>query len=48
MQTILAEAYRAERDQLLMLRNEGRVDETIYRTLERELDLGESRLQSAS
>jgi CPA1 family monovalent cation:H+ antiporter len=48
MQTILAEAYKAERDALIALRNEGRVDESIYRTLERELDLGESRLQSAS
>ena len=48
MQTILAEAYRAEREALIALRNEGRVDEAIYRTLERELDLGESRLQSAS
>lgn len=45
MQTIMVEALKAEREQLIELRNEGRVDETIYRALERELDLGESRLE---
>ena len=47
MQTIMVETLKAEREQLIELRNSGRVDESIYRTLERELDLGQSRLESA-
>ncbi|WP_047497707.1 Na+/H+ antiporter [Terriglobus sp. TAA 43] len=48
MQTILAETYRTERQELIALRDQGRVDESVYRTLERELDLDESRLQSST
>ena len=44
MATIMLETVQAERGQLIELRDSGRVDETIYRTLERELDLTESKL----
>jgi Na+/H+ antiporter len=44
MSTIMLETVQAERAQLIELRDGGRVDETIYRTLERELDLTESKL----
>ena len=48
MFTVLLETVQAEREELIRLRETGRVDESIYRTLERELDLSESRLQSTS
>jgi CPA1 family monovalent cation:H+ antiporter len=44
MHTIMLETVQAERAQLIELRDQGRVDETIYRTIERELDLTESKL----
>jgi len=48
MSTVMLETVQAEREQLIELRETGRVDESIYRTLERELDLSESRLQSVA
>jgi CPA1 family monovalent cation:H+ antiporter len=48
MATIMLETVQAERAQLIELRDGGRVDETIYRTLERELDLTESKLTLSS
>jgi CPA1 family monovalent cation:H+ antiporter len=44
--TTLLDAYRAERDVLVDLRATGRIGDTVYRTLQRELDLIESRLDS--
>jgi len=38
------EALRVERDTAIQLRNEGRINDTVLRRLERELDLSESRL----
>ena len=46
MAHVMLDTLRVERQELLELREGGRVDETIYRTLERELDLSESRLSS--
>ena len=43
---ILLEAYRAERDKLVDLRATSRGGNGVYRVLERELDLVESRLES--
>jgi monovalent cation/hydrogen antiporter len=40
------EALRVERDTAIRLRNEGRINDTVLRRLERELDLSESRLLS--
>jgi CPA1 family monovalent cation:H+ antiporter len=48
MSTVMLETIQAEREQLIELREAGRVDESVYRTLERELDLSESRLQSVA
>jgi CPA1 family monovalent cation:H+ antiporter len=48
MATVMLETVQAEREQLIELRDTGRVDASVYRTLERELDLSESRLQSTS
>jgi len=47
MSTIMLETVQAEREQLIELREQGRVDESIFRTLERELDLTESKLAGA-
>lgn len=44
MITVMLETVQAEREELIHLRETGRVDDAIYRTLERELDLSESRL----
>jgi len=38
------EALRVERETAIRLRNEGRINDTVLRRIERELDLGESRL----
>ena len=46
MAHIMRDTLRVEREELIDLRESGRVDDSIYRTLERELDLGESRLSS--
>ena len=43
---LLLDAHRAERDKLVDLRATGRIGDGVYRTLERELDLIESRLES--
>ena len=40
---VLLEAVRSERAELVRLRNNGRIGDEIYRVLERELDLNESR-----
>jgi Na+/H+ antiporter len=40
------EAVRVERDTAIQLRNEGRINDTVLRRIERELDLSESRLIS--
>ena len=48
MSSIMLEAVQAERSTLLELRDGGRVDVGIYRTLERELDLTESRLMTGN
>ncbi len=44
MGEILIETIRRERDELNSLRSNGRVGDAVHRTLERELDLSESRL----
>lgn len=44
--TLLLDVYRKQREQLNTLRGDGRIGDGAYRTLERELDLGESRLAS--
>jgi CPA1 family monovalent cation:H+ antiporter len=41
------EALRVERETAIRLRNEGRINDTVLRRLERELDLSESRLVSS-
>ena len=41
---ISLETLRAERGTAIQLRNEGRINDTVLRRLERELDLSESRL----
>jgi CPA1 family monovalent cation:H+ antiporter len=41
------EALRVERETAIRLRNEGRINDTVLRRMERELDLNESRLVSA-
>lgn len=46
MAHVMLETVRVEREELITLRESGRVDEGIYRTLERELDLSESRFAS--
>lgn len=38
------EAFRVERETAIRLRNEGRINDTVLRRIERELDLSESRL----
>lgn len=43
---VLLAAYRVQRDELVDLRGTGRIGDGVYRTLERELDLVESRLES--
>ncbi len=42
--SILRVAVSAEREKLNLLRDEGQIGDTLHRTLERELDLSESRL----
>lgn len=44
--TAMLGVFQSERDQLIQLRADGRIGDGVYRTLERELDLGESRLAS--
>ncbi len=46
--SILRDAVRAEREELTKLRNEGRIGDGLHRTLERELDLSESRLSMSN
>ena len=41
---LLLETLRVERETAIRLRNEGRINDTVLRRLERELDLSESRL----
>ena len=48
MANVILETIRVEREELLQLRDAGRMDESVYRTLQRELDLGESRFASSS
>lgn len=43
---LLLETYRRQREELSTLRGDGKIGDGVYRTLERELDLGESRLLS--
>ena len=38
------EVLRVERETAIRLRNEGRINDTVLRRIERELDLNESRL----
>ena len=40
----MLQTVQREREELLMLRNSGRIGDAVRRTLERELDLSESRL----
>jgi CPA1 family monovalent cation:H+ antiporter len=46
MRGVLLETVRRERQELVALRNNGRIGDAVLRTLERELDLSESRLLS--
>ena len=46
-EAILA-VLQVERDALLRLRDEGQIDDEVMRTLQRELDLTESRMHSGS
>jgi len=39
---------QVEREALIRLRNEGRIDDEVLRTLQRELDLAESRVHTGS
>ena len=39
---------QVEREALIRLRNEGRIDDEVLRTLQRELDLEESRVHTGS
>jgi CPA1 family monovalent cation:H+ antiporter len=41
-------ALQAERDALIRLRNEDEIDDEVLRTLQRELDLAESRMHTGS
>ena len=47
MMNVMLETVRVEREELIGLRENGRVDDRIYRLLERELDLSESRFASS-
>lgn len=44
MAAVLLETIRRERQELNLLRSNGRISDSVHRTLERELDLSESRL----
>lgn len=44
--TLLLSTFRKQREELNTLRGQGRIGDNVYRTLERELDLGESQLAS--
>jgi CPA1 family monovalent cation:H+ antiporter len=44
MNHLLLETLRREREELNLLQANGRIGDSVHRTLERELDLGESRL----
>jgi Na+/H+ antiporter len=44
MEQLLLDAVRRQREELNLLRENGRIGDAVYRTLERELDLSESRL----
>ncbi len=44
MARVLLETVRTEREKLNSLRDSGRIGDGVHRTLERELDLSESRL----
>jgi CPA1 family monovalent cation:H+ antiporter len=44
MERLLLETIRREREELNLLRATGRIGDTVHRSLERELDLSESRL----
>ena len=46
MVSVMLETLRVEREELIQLRDAGRLDDSIYRTLQRELDLSESRFSS--
>ncbi len=48
MAHVMLDTLRVEREELIELRDSGRVDEGIYRTLERELDLSETRFTPTS
>ena len=48
MANVVFETVRIEREELLQLRDAGRLDEAIYRTLQRELDLTETRFSPVS
>jgi CPA1 family monovalent cation:H+ antiporter len=41
-------ALQVEREALIRLRNEGRIDDEVLRTLQRELDFTESRVHTGS
>jgi hypothetical protein len=41
-------ALRVEREAVIRLRNEGRIDDEVLRTLQRELDFAESRVHTGS
>jgi monovalent cation/hydrogen antiporter len=45
LRSILDEALDAERRTLISLRDKGRISDDVLRTLERELDLAQSRYQ---
>lgn len=44
MGQVVLETIRAEREKLNSLRQSGRLGDSVHRSLERELDLSESRL----
>jgi Arc/MetJ family transcription regulator len=47
-QEAMLAVLQVERGTLLRLRDEGRIDDEVMRTLQRELDLTESRMHSGS
>ena len=47
-QEAILSVLQVERETLIRLRDEGRIDDEVMRTLQRELDLTESRMHSGS
>ena len=45
---VMLDAMQVERTTLIRLRDEGEIDDEVLRTLQRELDLAESRMHTGS